>query len=102
MFLRLQHHKYHLCNLRSWFSYVPSKQHYKQKTKKINEKILRETLCLWGTIIDQCDDKPTFFSGNDLVPSCKKPLPEYVLTKIADDLLRDKATMSLAPRLISE
>ena len=48
MFFEAIDHKYHLCNLRSWFSCVPrnttSKKHI-----KINEKILRETWCLWGT-----------------------------------------------------
>ena len=41
-------HKYHLCNLRTWFSYVPSNA-INKKHIKINEKILRETWCLWGT-----------------------------------------------------
>ena len=41
-------------------------------------------------------------SGNSLVPSCKTPLPESILTKTSDAILRDLATMSLAPRLISE
>ena len=43
-------HKYHLCHLRSWFSYVPSNTTNK-KHIKINEKILRETWCLWGIIL---------------------------------------------------
>ena len=36
-------------------------------------------------------------SGNGLVPSCKTPLPESILTKTSDTILRDLATMSLAP-----
>ena len=36
------------------------------------------------------------FSGNGLVPSCKTPLPESILTKTSDAILRDLATMSLA------
>ena len=49
MFLEATDHKYHLCNLRSWFSYVPSNTS-NRKHIKINEKILRETWCLWGTM----------------------------------------------------
>ena len=36
------------------------------------------------------------------MPSCKTPLPESILTKTSDTILRDLATMSLAPRLIWE
>ena len=50
MFFEATDHKYHLCNLRTWFSYVPSNATNK-KHIKINEKILRETWCLWGTIM---------------------------------------------------
>ena len=49
MFFEATDHKYHLCNFRSWFSYVPSNTTNK-KHIKINEKILQETWCLWGTI----------------------------------------------------
>ena len=42
-------HKYHLCNLRTWFSYVPNHTTNK-KHITINETILRETWCLWGII----------------------------------------------------
>ena len=49
MFFEATDHKYHLCNLRTWFSYVPSNTTNK-KHIKINEKILRETWCLWGTM----------------------------------------------------
>ena len=48
-FFEATDHKYHLCNLRTWFSYVPSNATNK-KHIKINEKILREAWCLWGTI----------------------------------------------------
>ena len=48
MFFEATDHKYHLCNLRTWFSYVPSNTTNK-KHIRINEKILRETWCLWGT-----------------------------------------------------